>query len=87
MKHPRVKIVKPDEPDGDTIKIPAEKLLLCKLTSLATSPFEVGGNSGQIEIRYDGSLSGRGFFLSSKFDWRIFKDETNVLVLVPTKRD
>ncbi len=97
MKHPKLKYItaKTEQPPGTVLQsrtvnlkrfIPLlndadvegmgqEKIrkLLCELSLL-------------IEVRRDGALVDRGFYLPDEYDWSIVIDDGNSLVLVPQKK-
>lgn len=48
---------------------------------------DAGFNEGSpIEVRGLGDFQGKSFFLSSKYNWELVKDNYNEIVLLPTKK-
>lgn len=47
----------------------------------------VSETKGLIGRRCMAELSGRGFWLNTKYDWVIVRDSLNKIVLVPLKKD
>ena len=43
-------------------------------------------SSGFLQIRSSGIYGGKSFYLDDDYNWEIIKDNTNLLVLVPTRK-
>lgn len=42
--------------------------------------------SAMIQVRRDGKLANRGFFLHDNYNWQIVEDDQGYMILVPTKK-
>ena len=75
MKYPKLKIIKenPTLPPG-TIDV---KRLIAMMDCIDTD---------LLQVRLEGKLDSRGFYLNKKYDWIIVTDDRNELVLVPLKK-
>lgn len=82
MNYPKVKFIKPEKLDKNTIQI--EESRIVELSTLK----DIEENSDLGELRFQGNLKGKGFYVpySEEYDWVLVRDVIGELVLLPLKK-
>lgn len=81
---PTVKLITKSKPDDlDIIEIDMDKTIKIDSTHVVHSGHN---HTSLIEVRECGNLEYFSFYLTTRYDWHLMKDNEDTICLVPTKK-